>query len=133
VTEWRWLARDVVLAIHDEQLAEHGGRPGVRDMGSLDSALARPVNRAAYAEASVFALAAAYAFGIVRNHPFVDGNKRVAFLAAALFLSEHDLEIAASDEAVVTAALSLAEGSMDEASFATWLHDNAALSGKGKF
>ena len=118
MTRWRWLARNVVLAIHDEQLAEHGGRPGIRDAGLLDSALARPVNRAAYADSTVFDLAAAYAFGIVRNHPFVDGNKRVAFLAAALFLAEHDLEVTASDEAVVTAVLSLAEGSMDEKSFA---------------
>ena len=130
MTRWRWLARDVALAIHDEQLAEHGGRPGIRDLGSLDSALARPVNRAAYPEATVFDLAAAYAFGIVRNHPFVDGNKRVAFLAVALFLSEHDLEVTASDEAVVTVMLSLAEGSMDEGSFAAWLHDNAAVTGE---
>jgi len=117
-----------VLAIHDEQLAEHGGRPGIRDPGLLDAALARPVNRAAYAEATVFDLAAAYAFGIVRNHPFVDGNKRVAFLAAALFLAEHDWEITASDEEVVAAMLSLAGGSTDEESFVVWLGDNTAMS-----
>ena len=128
MTRWPWLARDVVLAVHDEQLAEHGGRPGIRDAGLLDSALARPVNRAAYADSTVFDLAAAYAFGIVRNHPFVDGNKRVAFLAAALFLAEHDREVTASDQAVVTAVLSLAEGSMDESSFALWLRDNTAMS-----
>ena len=133
MTQWRWLARDVVLAIHDEQLAEHSGEPGIRDMGLLDSALARPVNRAAYAEATVFDLAGAYAFGIVHNHPFIDGNKRVAFLAAALFLLEHDLEIAAGDEAVVTAMLSLAEGSMDEGSFAAWLQDSAAASAEANF
>jgi death-on-curing protein len=128
VTQWRWLAKEVVLAIHDEQLAEHGGRQGIRDMGLLDSALARPVNRAAYAEATVFDLAAAHASGIVRNHPFVDGNKRVAFLAAALFLSEHGLEITASDEAVVTAVLSLAEGKMDEEGFALWLRGTTEAS-----
>jgi death-on-curing protein len=130
VTRWRWLARDVIFAIHDEQLAEHGGSKGIRDMGLLESALARPPNRAAYPEVTVFDLAAAYAFGIVRNHPFVDGNKRVAFLAAALFLSEHGLEITASDQAVVAAMLSLAAGSADEGGFAAWLRDNTAAKGQ---
>ena len=86
----------------------------------------------AYAEATVFDLAAAYAFGIVRNHPFVDGNKRVALLAAALFLIEHDVEIGASDDAVVTSVLSLADGSMDEGGFALWLHNNAGPSGEAR-
>ena len=126
MSEWRWLEKDVILAIHDEQLAEHGGKPGIRDMGLLESALARPLNRAAHAEVTVFDLAAAYAFGIVRNHPFVDGNKRVAFLAAALFLIEHDVEITASDDAAVTAMLSLANGSLDEEGFALWLLSNTA-------
>jgi death-on-curing protein len=130
VTEWRWLAKDLILAIHDEQLAEHGGRPGIRDMGLLESALVRPLNRAAYADVTVFDLAAAYAFGIVRNHPLVDGNKRVALLAAALFLIEHDVEISASDDAVVTSVLSLADGSLDEEGFALWLHNNTATSGE---
>ena len=99
-------------------------------MGLLESALARPLNRAAYAEATVFDLAAAYAFGIVRNHPFADGNKRVALLAAALFLIEHDVEISASDDAVVTSMLSLADGSLDEEVFALWLRNNTAASGE---
>jgi death-on-curing protein len=103
-----------------------------REKRRIDSALARPANRAAYAKATVFDLAAAYAFGIVRDHPFVDANKRVAFLAAALFLLEHDLEVTASDAAVVTAILSLAEDSMDEGSFAAWLHDNTTMSGEAK-
>jgi death-on-curing protein len=132
VSEWPWLAKDMILAIHDEQLAEHGGRPGIRDMGLLESALARPLNRAAYAEVTVFDLAAAYAFGIVRNHPFVDGNKRIALLAAALFLIEHDVEISASDDAVVTSMLSLADGSMDEGGFALWLRNNAGASGEAR-
>jgi len=132
VTEWRWLTKDLILAIHDEQLAEHGGRPGIRDLGLLESTLARPLNRAAYAEATVFDLAAAYAFGIVRNHPFVDGNKRVALLAAALFLIEHDVEISASDDTVVTSMLSLADGSMDEGGFALWLRNNAGASGEAR-
>jgi death on curing protein len=132
VTEWRWLAKDVILAVHDEQLAAHGGRPGIRDMGLLESALARPLNRAAYAEVTVFDLAAAYAFGIVRNHPFIDGNKRIALLAAALFLIEHDVEISASDDTVVTSMLSLADGSMDEGGFALWLRNNAGASGEAR-
>jgi death-on-curing protein len=132
VTEWRWLAKDMILAIHDEQLAEHGGRPGIRDMGLLESALARPLNRAASAEVTVSDLAAAYAFGIARNQPFVDGNKRVALLAAALFLIEHDVEFSASDDAVVTSMLSLADGNMDEGGFALWLRNNTVASGEAR-
>jgi death-on-curing protein len=126
VTEWRWLTQDVLLAIHDEQLAEHGGRSGIRDLGLLESALARPVNRAAYAEATVFDLAAAYAFGIIRDHPFVDGNKRVALLAAALFLLDNGFEVTAKDEAIIAAVLSLANGAIDEPAFSLWLADNTA-------
>jgi death-on-curing protein len=126
VSQWRWLTKDVILAIHDEQLAEHGGRPGIRDMGLLESALARPMNRAAYGEPTVFDLAAAYAFGIIRDHPFVDGNKRVAFLAAALFLVDNGFEIAAKDDAIVAIVLSLADGAIDEPAFALWLADNTA-------
>jgi death on curing protein len=129
VSEWRWLTIDVILAIHDEQLAEHGGRPGIRDLGLLESALARPVNRAAYAGANAFDLAAAYAFGIIRDHPFVDGNKRVAFLAAALFLLEHGWEITATDEAIVPEMLSLAEGGGEEGAFASWLSQNTKRAG----
>jgi death-on-curing protein len=86
VTEWRWLSETLVLAIHDEQLAEHGGRAGVRDVGLLQSALARPRHLAAGAKPNVFKIAAGYAFGILRNHPFLDGNKRTGFVAAAGFL-----------------------------------------------
>jgi death-on-curing protein len=132
VTEWRWLTKDLILAIHDEQLAEHDGRPGIRDLGLLESALARPLNGASHAEVTVFDLAAAYAFGIVRNHPFVDGNKRVALLAAALFLIEHDVEIGASDDAIVTSMLSLADGSLDEEGFALWLRNNTVVSGEAR-
>jgi death on curing protein len=129
VSEWRWLTIDIILAVHDEQLAEHGGRPGIRDLGLLESALARPVNRAAYAAATAFDLAAAYAFGIVRDHPFLDGNKRVAFLAAALFLLEHGWEITATDEAILTEMLSLAEGGVEEDAFASWLSQNTRRAG----
>lgn len=126
MSEWRWLTIEVILAIHDEQLAEHGGRPGIRDIALLESALARSKNRAAYSPATAFELAAAYAFGIIRDHPFVDGNKRVAFLAAALFLLDHGWEVAATDEAIVTVMLALADGTVDEAGFASWLGQNTA-------
>jgi death-on-curing protein len=126
VSQWRWLTKDVILAIHDEQLAEHGGRPGIRDIGLLESVLARPMNRAAYVEATVFDVAAAYAFGIIRDHPFVDGNKRVVFLAAAVFLLDNGFEIAATDETIIAKVLSLADGATDEPAFALWLADNTA-------
>ena len=86
---WHWLIEGVVIAVHGELIAEHGGSPGIRDAGLLASALARPQNRAAYGEPSVFDLAAAYAFGIIGNHPFVDGNKRTGFPAAYVFPGEH--------------------------------------------
>ena len=126
MSQWRWLTKDVILAIHDEQLAEHGGRPGIRDLGLLESALARPMNSAAYGEPTVFDLAAAYAFGIIRDHPFVDGNKRGAFLAAAVFLLDNGFEITAKDEAIIATVLSLIDGAIGEPAFALWLADNTA-------
>ena len=129
MSEWRWLTTEIILAIHDEQLAEHGGRPGIRDLALLESALARPINRAADSAATAVDLAAAYAFGIIRDHPFVDGNKRVAFLSAALFLLEHGWEITATDEAIVRVMLSLAEGTVDEGAFASWLTQNTTRAG----
>ena len=126
MSQWRWLTKDVILAIHDEQLAEHGGRPGICDLGLLESALARPMNSAAYGEPTVFDLAAAYAFGIIRDHPFIDGNKRVAFLAAALFLLDNGFEITAKDEAIIATVLSLIDGAIGEPAFALWLADNTA-------
>ncbi|HZS85376.1 MAG TPA: type II toxin-antitoxin system death-on-curing family toxin [Stellaceae bacterium] len=123
---WRWIGAAVLLAIHDEQLAEHGGRRGVRDMRLLQSALARPRNGAGYGEAGVHDLAAAYAFGIARDHPFVDGNKRVAFIAAALFLLDHGFAITATEAAIVEAMLRFPEGGISEEPFAAWLRENSA-------
>lgn len=122
---WHWLREDVVVAMHSEQIAEHGGRTGIRDAGLLSSALARPQNLAVYGEHSVFDLAAAYAFGIISNHPFVDGNKRTGFLAAYVFLYLNGWELMASEVDAVTAALALAVKDMDEAGFANWLKDHA--------
>ncbi len=122
---WRWLSERGVLAAHAEQIAEHGGAPGVRDRGLLDSALARPRNLVAYGEPSVFRLAAAYAFGIARNHPFVDGNKRTALVAAATFLLLNGYELAAPEAEAVGVILRLADGSVDEGALAAWLERNS--------
>ena len=126
---WRWLMEGVVIAMHDEQLAEHGGSPGIRDVQLLASALARPQNQAAYGKPSVFDLAAAYSFGIIRNHPFVDGNKRTSFLAAYVFLDLNGWELRASEAEAVTAVLALAKGEMDEAGFSNWLKSRSIVVG----
>jgi death-on-curing protein len=111
--------------MHDEQIAEHGGAPGIRDAGLLDSALTRPLNLWSYAEPNVFEMAAAYAFGIVRNHPFIDGNKRTAFLAAYLFLRLNGWKLAASQNEAVQIVLLLAAGNIGEAEFGQWLESNS--------
>ncbi|SNT67560.1 type II toxin-antitoxin system death-on-curing family toxin [Amphiplicatus metriothermophilus] len=121
---WIWLRRDALTALHAEQLAEHGGAAGVRDEGLLESALARPENMAAYGEPDLFELAAAYAFGIVKNHPFVDGNKRAGFMAAATFLLLNGWTLTATDKEVVEAMLALAAGEASEEEFALWLKAN---------
>lgn len=124
--EPEWLSRALILAIHDEQLAEHGGRTGVRDDGLLHSALARPRNRFAYNEAAdLAALAAAYAFGLAKNRPFVDGNKRVAQVAAEVFLDLNGMTLTASDKDCVLTMLRLAAGEIEESAFAAWLRANA--------
>ena len=122
--KWRWLKEQVLLAVHDEQLAEHGGAEGVRDFGLLSSALARPINLAEYEKPSVFDLAACYAGGIIQNHPFVDGNKRTGFLAAYMFLALNGEELDAPEADAVAAVLDLAAGKIDEAQFSTWLKAN---------
>jgi death-on-curing protein len=125
VTAWHWLGLDLVLAVHDEQLAEHGGRPGLRDRGSLESALAGPRHLATYASPDAFDLAAAYAHGLARNHPFIDGNKRTAFVSAATFLYDHGHDLDADDAETVRAVLELAAGRMGAAAFAAWLRARA--------
>lgn len=124
MTKWIWLRRDALAALHAEQLAEHGGANGVRDQGLLESALARPENLAAYGEPDAFDLAAADAFGIVNNHPFVDGNKRAGLMAAATFLALNGWIMTASDQDVVETVLGLAAGETSETDFARWLREN---------
>ena len=115
-----WIANEVALAAHAEQLAEHGGGEGVRDAGALESAMARPRNLAEYGDPDIAALAAAYAFGIARNHPFVDGNKRVAYVTARLFLLRNGHDIEATREEKVYTVVSLASGDLTEAQLAEW-------------
>lgn len=122
-----WVLRSVVEAVHDAQLAEHGGAGGVRDAGLLESALARPRNLHAYRETSLCVLAASYAFGIIQNHPFVDGNKRTAFLAAYVFLRANGLDLSDDEISATTAVLALASGEMTEADFAGWLGENTKV------
>jgi death-on-curing protein len=116
-----WIEESVVWAIHEAQLAEHGGSVGVRDAGLLASALARPVNLAAYENPDVAACAATYGYGISRNHPFIDGNKRTAFVCTELLLALNGMELFADDLACVVTMLAVAAGEMDEAAFASWL------------
>ncbi|MDR3553772.1 MAG: type II toxin-antitoxin system death-on-curing family toxin [Syntrophobacteraceae bacterium] len=113
--------------MHGEQIAGHGGSPGIRDAGLLSSAPARPQNQAVYGDSSVFDLAAAYAFGIIRNHPFVDGNKRTGFLAAYVFLNLNGWELMASEAETVAAVLALAANEMEEADFAGWLKSRSVI------
>ena len=125
MTAWRWIEDSVVWAVHEAQLAEHGGLVGVRDTGLLTSALARPRNLALYEAPDVFALAAAYAFGLARNHPFIDGNKRTAFVCAELFLLLNEWQLTVSDAECVTQMLLLAAGDLTEPDFAAWLRAGA--------
>jgi death-on-curing protein len=124
--EPRWLLYETVLAIHAHQLAEHGGREGIRDSALLDSALQRPINKHLYAKSDVFDLAAAYAYGIARNHPFVDGNKRTAFVAAQTFLLINGFRLAASQKQRYEAFMAVAAGQLEEDKLATWYRENAA-------
>ena len=121
MTEPVWIDADDVHAFHEELLARFGGLAGVRDAGLLDSALNRPVHLHHYGKPSLFELGAAYAVGIVKNHPFVDGNKRSGFMAAAVFLESNGLRFVASEEEVVEQTLALAASAIDEAEYAAWL------------
>jgi death on curing protein len=132
VQEPIWVDASVVLAVNDEQLAEHGGASGVRDPGLLESALARPRNRYAYDKASLHALAASYAHGIAKNHPFIDGNKRTSLVIAELFLNLNGIELTASDEAIVMTWLKLAAGDISEIGLGDWIKQNSRRMSKAK-
>jgi death-on-curing protein len=124
MTGWAWVDAGVARAIHDEQLATHGGAAGVRDAGAFESAFARPLNLAAYGEPDAAALAAAYAFGLARDHPFVDGNKRTAYVVAELFLALNGVRLTSSDAEGVLTFVALAAGDLLEEDLAGWFRAN---------
>ena len=117
----RWITRDIAMAAHAQSLADHGGSPGVRDEGLLSSALARPQNLAAYGDPSVQELAASLAYGLAKNHPFIDGNKRTAFLCAYTFLGLNGFELDADEAEAAAIVIDLAAGAVTEEDFARWL------------
>jgi death-on-curing protein len=122
---WRWVDKRALLLLHADSLAEHGGATGLRDEGLLDSALARPLNLAAYGDPDVAALAASYGLGLAKNHAFVDGNKRAAFLAVGLFLALNGRRLKAPQAEAVLTMLAVASGTLDEAGFAGWIRRHA--------
>jgi death-on-curing protein len=125
VSEPFWISERVARALHDRALAYHGGAAGVRDEGLLQSALARPQQLHAYAEKpDIVEMAAAYTVGIVRNHPFIDGNKRTGFIIGVLFLEKNGHRFTATEEAATRAILDLAAGKIDDRAFTAWLRDN---------
>jgi len=119
-----WLLREAVLATHERLLSEFGGAAGIRDQGLLDSALARPVNLYDYGKPTIFELAAAYAFGVVKNHPFVDGNKRTGFTIAVMFLERNGEAFTASEVDATVQTLALAASELGEPGYADWLRVN---------
>ena len=122
--KWVWIATEVALAAHAEQLTEHGGGDGIRDAGMLDSAMAPPRNLADYGEPDVAELAAAYAYGIARNHPFVDGNKRTAAVMSETFLMLNGQALQATDAELVVAFVALAAGELSEDELADWFRQH---------
>jgi death on curing protein len=122
--KWVWIATEVALAAHAEQLAEHGGGDGIRDAGMLDSAMARPQNLAQYGDPDAAALAAAYAFGIARNHPFTDGHKRTAAVVSETFLMLNGYALGATDAELVVAFVALAAGELSEDELADWFRQH---------
>lgn len=124
MTEFRFLTAEIARAVHDRQLAEHGGLAGVKDENLLESAMARPLNKAAYGEDDSFALAAAYGYGVARNHPFADGNKRTAWVMVRLFLRLNDIPIAFEKADAIRTMLALAAGELSEDAFAAWLRSH---------
>ena len=125
-----WVRLDVVIAIHERVLADYGGESGIRDSGLLESALARPQQIYAYGDPDLATLGAAYATGIIRNHPFLDGNKRVGFMAAYVFLASNGVTLTATEVSATQAVLDLAAGKMTEEQFAQWLRENTEPTGK---
>lgn len=121
----RFVSADIARAVHDRQLAEHGGLAGVKDNGLLESAIARPINRFSYGEDDLYILAGSLAFGIARNHPFADGNKRTAWVAARLFLKLNDVAIRFEKQEAIAFMLAVASGERTEEEIADWFRDHS--------
>lgn len=124
MSQWKWVNRQVLLLLHDESLAEHGGASGLRDVGLLESALARPLNLALYGQPDIASLAASYGVGLAKNHAFVDGNKRAAFLAVGMFLAVNGFRLQATQVDATLTVMDVAAGVMDEAAFAQWIREH---------
>ena len=122
---WRWVDRRALLLLHEDSLAEHGGAAGLRDEGLLESALARPLNLAAYGQPDLAELAASYGVGLAKNHAFIDGNKRAAFLAVGLFLALNGQRLVADQVDATLTMLAVAAGTLDETQFAAWIRQHA--------
>ncbi len=123
---WRWISKNALVLLHDESLAEHGGASGIRDEGMLESALARPQQLAHYGEPDAAALAASYGYGLIKNHAFVDGNKRAAFLGVGMFLYLNGYRLTASQVDATRTMLALAASELSEDEFAEWIRANLA-------
>ncbi len=124
MSDWKWVNRQVLLLLHEESLAEHGGASGLRDEGLLDSALARPLNLALYETPDIAALAASYGVALAKNHAFVDGNKRAAFLAVGMFLGVNGHRLHATQAEATLTVLGVAAGELSEAGFAAWIRSH---------
>ena len=125
--KWRWIDKQLLITLHDESLLLHGGASGIRDDGLLDSALNRAVNLALYSEPDFAELAAAYGVGLAKNHAFVDGNKRVAFLAVGLFLGLNGYKLIANQKDATQTMLAVASGEMQEVDFSQWIRENSIV------
>ncbi|HSV60919.1 MAG TPA: type II toxin-antitoxin system death-on-curing family toxin [Variovorax sp.] len=124
MSAWRWLDQGALMLLHEESLAEHGGAPGLRDEGLLKSALARPLNLLSYGDPDLADLAAAYGLGLAKNHPFVDGNKRAAFLAVGLFLALNGQRLITTQADATLTMLDVAASVIDESAFAAWIRSH---------
>ena len=133
MTAWRWVGLAVVHAIHDRQLAEHGGLPGMRDLGAIEAALTRPQHLAAFGEPDAADLAAAYAYGLARNHGFADGNKRTAWVAARLFLADNSYRLRFAPADAVRIIEAVAAGKLDDAALAAWFRDGSVRAHARKY
>ncbi|MDP9990295.1 death-on-curing protein [Variovorax boronicumulans] len=126
MSTWRWIDRRTLILLHDESLAEHGGASGLRDETMLQSALARPLNLVSYESPDAADLAAAYGVGLAKNHPFIDGNKRAAFLSVGLFLALNGQRLVATQAEATLVMLDVAASAMNESSFANWIRGHMA-------